>query len=314
ARLHLHQEARSYRQALERRLRRAAKRLARLLGNLQQEASAAARHGVIRHWAEALLADLRRARRRGDQVEVRDPYGAAGESLLLTVPARVDLRHQADVWFKEARRMERAESRIHARCEEMKGRSCQLETLLDRLRKVTHVRDLEDILAALPSWVKPQQDRLRQDGEASPPGKRASLRQRRMERDPRARQVRRFRLAGGLHLLVGGNGPVNDFLTFRMARGQDFWLHAADHPGAHAILRNPSRQAYPPAAVLRQAASLAAYYSKAPRNAPVEVRWTQVKHLRKAKGSPPGTVLLPRFSTLLVRPSRPSRTGLPEDP
>jgi predicted ribosome quality control (RQC) complex YloA/Tae2 family protein len=109
---------------------------------------------------------------------------------------------------------------------------------------------------------------------------------------------------------VGGQADVNDYVSFRLAAPADFWLHAADYPGAHVVLRNPRRLTDLPPEVLRRAAEVAAWFSKARGRGPVDVRWTQARYLRKGKGMPVGMVLLPRFSTITVEAAAPPR--LPE--
>jgi predicted ribosome quality control (RQC) complex YloA/Tae2 family protein len=120
--------------------------------------------------------------------------------------------------------------------------------------------------------------------------------------------VRRYLLADDWHLVVGGDAAVNDYVSFRLAAPRDFWLHVENYPGSHVLLRNPRRLDDPPTAVLRQAAGVAAWFSKARAKGPVQVRWTQARYLRKGKGLPVGTVLLPRASTVTVEAAPPPRS------
>ena len=95
--------------------------------------------------------------------------------------------------------------------------------------------------------------------------------------------------ADGYTIYVGRSKTENDEVTFRIGRGRDWWLHALGVPGAHVIVRNPNDNALPPA-TLRQAAWLAAYYSKGRKQGGLEVTCTQRKHVRKVKGGEPGQV------------------------
>ena len=127
------------------------------------------------------------------------------------------------------------------------------------------------------------------------------------ERNDKAR-VRRLTTRDGFVVLVGKSGEENDALTFRVAAPWDFWLHAADHPGAHVVVRNPQRLKSLPEATLRTAAEIAAFYSGARQEGKVEVHYTQRKHVHKRKGMPGGQVLLRRFRTLQVTPRLPGST------
>lgn len=106
----------------------------------------------------------------------------------------------------------------------------------------------------------------------------------------------------GLQILVGKSSRDNDVLTLRIARSEDFWLHAAGYGGSHVVLRNPEKLAAAPRQSLLEAAQLAAYFSQA-RNAPkVEVHYTQKKFVSKPKGAKPGLVRLKEYKSVSVRP------------
>jgi predicted ribosome quality control (RQC) complex YloA/Tae2 family protein len=80
------------------------------------------------------------------------------------------------------------------------------------------------------------------------------------------------------------------------------WLHAADYPGSHVVVRNRGRGDVPHR-TLTEAAQLAAFYSDARGDALVDVRYTPRRFVTKPKHAPPGLVRLGRFKTIAVRPS-----------
>ena len=104
---------------------------------------------------------------------------------------------------------------------------------------------------------------------------------------------------------MGKNAKQNDALTFRYAQKHDLWMHARGTPGSHTVLRLPGRHSQPSPRVLERAASIAAYYSKAQGSALVPVMVTERKYVRKAKGAPPGAVVVEREEVLLVEPKLP---------
>ena len=112
---------------------------------------------------------------------------------------------------------------------------------------------------------------------------------------------RTYRSSGGIAIWVGRGAASNDELTFGAAAPDDVWLHARDAAGAHVVLRWPNADA-PPARDLREAASLAAWHSKARGAAVVPVDWTRRKHVRKPRGAKPGTVILREERTIMARP------------
>lgn len=104
----------------------------------------------------------------------------------------------------------------------------------------------------------------------------------------------------GERILVGRGGADNHALTFRVARGNDWWLHVRDAPGAHVIVPQPAKGVDPHQETLRDAAALAARYSDLKTEAVVEVSLVQRKHVRPVKGAGPGRVTLAGARTLTV--------------
>ena len=117
--------------------------------------------------------------------------------------------------------------------------------------------------------------------------------------------ARRFVSSEGIEILVGKKAADNDQLTFRVARSLDFWLHAADYPGSHVVVRNPNRQPDIPQKTLIESAQLAAFYSNAKTQPKAAVNYTQKKFVTKPKGGSPGLARLSKFKTILVEPQVP---------
>ena len=67
------------------------------------------------------------------------------------------------------------------------------------------------------------------------------------------------------------------------------------------ILRWPT-SGNPPARDLAEAGGLAALHSKARTSATVPIDWTLRKHVRKPRGSKPGSVVPDRVRTVFVEP------------
>ncbi len=98
-----------------------------------------------------------------------------------------------------------------------------------------------------------------------------------------------FRRNGWL-ILVGRSAAENDELLRKHVRGSDIWLHARDWKGSYVFIKSRSGKTVP-REILLDGAALAVFYSKGRNNGEGDVYCTQVKHLRRAKGAPRGTVL-----------------------
>ena len=93
----------------------------------------------------------------------------------------------------------------------------------------------------------------------------------------------------------------NDYLTFRVAKSNDLWLHAADYPGSHVVVKSKNKLEIPNKTLI-EAAQLAAFYSQAREESKVAVHYTLRKFVHKPKGAVAGLVNLASFKTILVEP------------
>ena len=114
---------------------------------------------------------------------------------------------------------------------------------------------------------------------------------------------------------VGRAARDNDQLTFQHAKGNDLWLHTADAPGSHVVLRLPGKADPDPEEVL-DAATLAVHFSPLNETSRADVHVARVKEVRKPRGAKPGLVTLSGGKTLRIRmqPERLQRLLGREDP
>lgn len=95
-------------------------------------------------------------------------------------------------------------------------------------------------------------------------------------------------------------------VTTRFAKQNDYWFHARGASGSHVIIKVENTKEAIPKNVLKKAAALAAYHSKAKKAGVVPVAFTFKKYVAKKKGDPVGTVHLLREDVLLVRAEIPN--------
>jgi predicted ribosome quality control (RQC) complex YloA/Tae2 family protein len=145
----------------------------------------------------------------------------------------------------------------------------------------------------------------------------------------------RYESRSGLAIYVGRSGRENDELTLRKAKPDDLWLHTKDIPGSHVILaksagagsrlgssgaknvhagsgagsaKDASAGGIPPGfdeSSVREAACVAAYYSKARQSESVPVDYCLVRYVKKPSGAKPGMVIFTHNRTVYVRPGLP---------
>ncbi|MGI6072018.1 MAG: Rqc2 family fibronectin-binding protein [Lachnospiraceae bacterium] len=99
----------------------------------------------------------------------------------------------------------------------------------------------------------------------------------------------RYVSSDGFDMYVGKNNYQNEYITFKLADGDDWWFHAKNRPGSHVIVKTGGRDV--PESTFEEAASLAAYYSRSEGEEKVEVDYTLRKHIKKVGGGKPGFVI-----------------------
>lgn len=104
----------------------------------------------------------------------------------------------------------------------------------------------------------------------------------------------------GYTIYVGRNNVQNDYLTLKMGRSRDLWLHTKNIPGSHTLVKYMGEEF--PDDVIEVAAQIAAFYSKG-KNAPyVEVDYCPVSHVKKPSGAKAGMVIYEGYNTARVKP------------
>jgi len=121
------------------------------------------------------------------------------------------------------------------------------------------------------------------------------------ERQKQAASVpMRFVSSTGIQILAGRNNTHNDALTLKTARKSDVWLHTHKIHGSHVIIICNGGESDD--TTLREAASIAAYYSGARLSGKTPVDYTLVKNVKKPPGGRPGNVIYTDYNTMLAIP------------
>lgn len=116
---------------------------------------------------------------------------------------------------------------------------------------------------------------------------------------------KQFLIDGTYKVYVGKDSKNNDLLTTKFAKQNDFWFHARSVSGSHVVLRVENTKEAVPKPILKKAAQLAAFYSKAKTAGIVPVSYALKKFVVKRKGMELGKVSMLREDTLLVKPEIP---------
>ncbi len=107
--------------------------------------------------------------------------------------------------------------------------------------------------------------------------------------------------SGGFQIIAGRNAKENDELLRHHVKGNDMWMHTRDFPGGYVFIKF-RRDKTIPLEVLLDAANIAVLYSKGRNNTSVDLYYTQVKYLRRAKDGKTGLVLPTQERNLTIKP------------
>jgi predicted ribosome quality control (RQC) complex YloA/Tae2 family protein len=269
------------------RLRKAIAQRRKLQSHLSADLAAHGEAEEHKRIGELLLANIGSAERRGQTVIVTDYYAEHTPRIELEIDEHRTLQDEAARRFARYTKARRAAQEINHRLAALEEEMASLEAQALELERIISDAD-EEALSAF-------------EGDKAGQGKTAARRPVAKKSAESVPGARRYRSSDGYEILVGRGARDNDHLTFRVARPFDLWLHAADYPGSHVVVRNPTRKEIPHRTVV-EAAQLAAQFSQARRDAKVDVHYTQRKFLAKPKGAQPGLVRMSSFRSITVEP------------
>lgn len=125
-----------------------------------------------------------------------------------------------------------------------------------------------------------------------------------MEHKPAEPDVWKYVLSGVWEVLAGKTDADNDLLSLKTAQANDLWFHVHGLPGSHVILRGPDGETATND-LIKQAAAIAAWHSKARNAGMISVSCTEAKNVSKPRGAKPGSVCIKREKMIKVRPAIP---------
>ena len=275
----------------KRQIKAARKKLTRITADLE-EARQATR---FEQYGNLLMANLHAVPPGAPEVSVDDLFGSSGEKVVILLKTNRLPRENALDYLKRGKKGKRAEPILTTRLAEVRARYEALEASLVSLKQAETADQVRQVERGM------RRDKLlgnkRSGGRATESAAR-----------PSGPRPRRYKTEEGWTVLVGRNNKENDSLT-KGSAGDDIFLHAQGCPGSHVILKREGRADMPSRDTLREAASLAAYWSKARNAAKVPVVYTEVRHVQKPRGAPPGLVTLKNEKSLMARPAEKPRVA-----
>ena len=246
-----------------------------------EELSSAEKMEEYRRMGEAINANLYQLKKGMSEAVLPDWSSPDGGTVTVPLDIRLTPSQNAQKYFKKYQKARSAREIAAEQRDKTLAEIDYLEGMLLDVDKCVGESELEEIRSELvrTGYLK----------------KVTSRRQQRQL--PQSRPMR-YLSADGIEILVGKNAAQNDRLTLG-AKPEELWLHARDMPGSHVIIRCEGDI---PQATLRQAALLAAWYSKGQRSSMVPVDYTLRRYVRKPSGAVAGRVVYTHQKTAYITP------------
>jgi predicted ribosome quality control (RQC) complex YloA/Tae2 family protein len=255
----------------------------KLLKQLEMDLASHANAERHKRLGDLLLANLSTAKREGHRVTLVDYFAQDAGPVEVEIDEHSTLPEEAERRFALYSRSKRAVKQITSRLETIRTESEAVNSQSKALEQIIVERDE----AALERFT---------EKKTAP-----STRARGSKAEKKIPGTRSYLSSDGFEILVGRTARDNDYLTFKVAKPNDLWLHTGDYSGSHVVVRNATRKDVPHRTLI-EAAQLAAQFSQARKDPKVDVHYTQRKFVSKPKGAVPGLVRLTRFKNITVEP------------
>ena len=235
--------------------------------------------------ANLLLINLNMIPNGISEIEIDDIYNP-GNKMLVKLDSKLSTKRNADRYFEKAR-----DSKInYEKSSKLYSiTKSEFEKLKSYQQQIENNPSLEDINQVMKELKIKDEEKPNLAQELSS-------------------KFKHYLIENKYHVYVGKDSANNDLLTAKFAKQNDFWFHARSVSGSHVVLRVENTKEAVPKNILKKAASLAAYHSKAKTAGIVPVSYTLKKYVSKRKGAPLGQVSLLKEDVLLVKPEIPTES------
>ncbi|MET3194406.1 fibronectin-binding domain-containing protein [Bacillus sp. OAE603] len=236
---------------------------------------------AIQLQGELITANMFALKKGMTEVEVVNYYDENGGTITIPLSPLKTPSENAQSYFTKYTKLKNSVAHIHEQIKLTLEENVYLETVLQQIESASP-RDLEEIREELAEtgYVRKKKSKKTQ------------------KNNKQKVTLDEYVSTTGELLLVGKNNKQNDYLTNKLASRDELWFHTKDIPGSHVVIRakEPSETA------IKEAAIIAAYFSKARQSSSVPVDYTEIRHVKKPNGSKPGFVIYEQNNTVYVTP------------
>ena len=265
---------------------------AKKIGKLERTLKETERGEQYQLFGELLTANLYQMKKGMKEIEVINYYDEDQGTVVIPLNPLKNPSDNAQKYFSKYQKSKNAVVVVQEQIEKAQLELAYFEALHQQLQSASP-KDIEEI-----------REELQEEGYIRQKKKKG------MKKPANAKpQLETYYSTDGDLIFVGKNNKQNDYLTNKFARRDEIWLHTKDIPGSHVVIRNES----PSEKTIKEAAVLAAFFSKAKQSSSVPVDFTQVRHVKKPNGSKPGFVIYEQQQTVYITPDADTVISLKEE-
>ena len=276
--LKLHQRLNDIRKAIQIKYDRSVSKKLKLLEEIK-EAENAEHYKML---GELIYANLYQLSKGSNVITVLNYYSENSEMIDIPLDVRLDPNENAQSYFKKYNKLRTAQKTLETQIAETDEMIQYLENVLIHMQTVESASDIDELLNELADGGFIRKKYKKQKSKPSKPS------------------VKHYKSSDGFDIFVGKNNYQNDYLTLKLASNKDLWFHTKVIPGSHVVIKTNASDV--PDQTIIEAATIAAYFSKAKQSSNVPVDYTLVKYVSKPNGAKPGMVIYTHNKTIYVTP------------
>ncbi len=259
-------------------IERSAKKLERLFSEL----SDTEQRETWRQYGELITANIYQIEKGMESIRVQNYFDEALPMVVIPLDSTKTPAVNAQRYYKKYNKAKTAFAELSKQIELTEAELSYLETVEEALMRAETAADLSQIADELAGqgYLRRHEQKRKKEAPSSPAT---------------------FKTKDGFTLYAGRNNKQNDYLTCKLAQNKDLWFHTKNIPGSHVVLKFEMERPFTNEAIT-EAASLAAYLSKAKEADKVPVDYTEIKNVKKPSGAKPGFVIYTTNQTAYVTP------------
>ncbi|MGJ0847735.1 Rqc2 family fibronectin-binding protein [Tissierella praeacuta] len=236
-------------------------------------------------YADLISANLHLIPRGVNSIELENFYDENMNKLNIPLDIKLSPVANAQRYYKKYSKLKNAHQLLLEQIPNTEDEISYLENVLMSIENSTEIEELDEIKEELISegYIK------------------GSIKKKKKKEESISKPLH-YISKDGFNIYVGKNNKQNDYLTLKLSRKDDIWLHVQNMPGSHVIIEKMGKTI--PLSTIEEAAILASYYSKGKNSNHVPVDYTERKNVKKPKNAKAGMVIYEDFKTIIINPSK----------